>query len=224
MTTTLKETLSMLQELGSGKMRVQNKRSGAGDNQYGVKHGDIRALAKSIKINHTLAVTLWETGNVDARLLAILIMDPKSLSSDEMERMVLSERYTIVADWLTGYVVKLHPDVEALREKWMHSSDSMVARAGWSLTSSRIPKKPYGLDPAALLDRIETEMPVAAAEVQWTMNFTLAQIGICFPAYRERAIGIGEKLGIYRNYPVSKGCTSPFAPIWIREMVSREGK
>ena len=56
------------------------------------------------------------------------------------------------------------------------------------------------------------------------MNFTLAQIGICFPAYRERAIGIGEKLGIYRNYPVSKGCTSPFAPIWIREMVSREGK
>ena len=38
---------------------------------------------------------------------------------------------------------------------------------------------------------------------------------------RERALAIGEALGIYRDYPVSKGCTSPFAPIWINEMVSR---
>lgn len=224
MTTTLKETLSMLQELGSEKMRIQNKRSGAGDNQFGVKHGDIRTLAKKIKINHTLAVSLWETGNVDARLLAILIMDPRALSSDEMEKMVLSERYTIVADWLTSYVVKLHPDVEALREKWMHSDDPMAARAGWSLTSGKIAKNPEGLDISALLERIETEMPAAAPEVQWTMNFSLAQAGICFPMYRERAIGIGEKMGIYRDYRVSKGCTSPFAPIWIREMVNREGK
>ena len=27
--------------------------------------------------------------------------------------------------------------------------------------------------------------------------------------------------GVYRDYPVSKGCTSPYAPIWINEMVSR---
>jgi hypothetical protein len=27
----------------------------------------------------------------------------------------------------------------------------------------------------------------------------------------------------YRDYPVSKGCTSPFASIWIKEMVSRQG-
>ena len=28
--------------------------------------------------------------------------------------------------------------------------------------------------------------------------------------------------GIYRDFPVSKGCTSPFAPIWITEMVKRQ--
>lgn len=48
-------------------------------------------------------------------------------------------------------------------------------------------------------------------------------IGIHFPELRERAIAIGERLGIYRDYPVSKGCTSPFAPIWINEMVRRQG-
>ncbi|MEM7031333.1 MAG: DNA alkylation repair protein, partial [Chloroflexota bacterium] len=33
---------------------------------------------------------------------------------------------------------------------------------------------------------------------------------------------IGETLGVYRDYPVSKGCTSPFAPLWIEEIVSRQ--
>jgi 3-methyladenine DNA glycosylase AlkD len=64
-------------------------------------------------------------------------------------------------------------------------------------------------------------MPAALREVQWTMNTTLAQIGINFPKHRKRAIEIGETLGIFRDYPVSKGCTSPFAPIWIKEMVRR---
>lgn len=35
-------------------------------------------------------------------------------------------------------------------------------------------------------------------------------------------VKLGEKLGVYRDYPVSKGCTSPFAPVWINEMVSRQ--
>ena len=60
-------------------------------------------------------------------------------------------------------------------------------------------------------------------KVQWTMNNTLVAVGIHFPRHRKRAIAIGETLGIYREYPVSKGCTSPFAPIWIKEMVSRQG-
>jgi hypothetical protein len=53
------------------------------------------------------------------------------------------------------------------------------------------------------------------------MNECLAAIGIHFPKHRERAIAIGEESGIYRDYPVSKGSTSPFAPIWINAMVSR---
>jgi hypothetical protein len=40
---------------------------------------------------------------------------------------------------------------------------------------------------------------------------TLAAIGIHVPRLRKRAIASGKRLGIYRDYPVSKGCTSPFA-------------
>jgi 3-methyladenine DNA glycosylase AlkD len=222
-TMTLKETLKQLESLGDEKRRAHNTKYGAGDNQFGVPHGDIRALAKKIKTNHELALALWKTGNIDAQLLAILLIKPKNLSADEMDKMVRSVSFAQVADWLISYVVKQHPDKESLRQAWMATDDRWAARAGWSLTAERVAKSPEGLDLPALLDRIESDMGNAAPEVQWTMNGALAEIGIHFSKHRKRALAIGETLGIYRDYPCSKGCTSPFAPIWINEMVRRQG-
>lgn len=220
---TLNETLKQLKALGNEKVRAHNIKYGAGENQFGVKLGDIRALAKKIKSNHELAMSLWETGNVDAQLLATLLIKPNHLSAKEMDRMVRSATFVHAADWLIAYVVKQHPDKETLRQEWMVTDDRWAARAGWSLTAERVVKSPKGLDLTALLDRIESEMGSADSVVQWTMNSSLAEIGIHFPKLRKRALAIGETLGIYRDYPVSKGCTSPFAPIWINAMVSRQG-
>lgn len=227
-TMTLEEAMRQLKALGDEKIRAQNAKSGplgkgAGDNQFGVKRGDLRKVADKIKTNHELALALWKTGNVDAQFLAVLLMKPQELSADELERLVKSVTWVWVADWLHSYVTKVHADKETLRQKWMTSDNPWTARAGWQLTAGRVAKSPEGLDLVALLDRIEKEMGSAAQEVQWTMNMCLAEIGIHFPKHRKRALAIGEKLGIYRDYPCSKGCTSPFAPIWINEMVRRQG-
>ncbi len=220
---TVKDALAQLKSLGDEKVRARNIRNGSGDNQFGVKSGDIRKIAAKIKTDDKLAMALWETGNMDARMLAILLINPKNLSRDDMDRMVRSADFSQVADWLNSYVVRNHPDKESLRQSWIEDANPWAARAGWDLTSERIGKSPDGLDLTALLDRIESEMGNAPSAAQWTMNFCLAGIGIHFPKHRKRALAIGEKVGLYRDYPVSKGCTSPFAPIWINEMVRRQG-
>lgn len=217
----LEEVLAQLESLGNEKVRERYRRNGASDALFGVQLGDLRKLAARIKSDHPLALALWDTGIVDARLLAILLLQPKKLSREEMERMLRSIDFAQVADWFNVYVAKHHPDRDALREKWIGDEHPWAARAGWSLTAERIAGQPAGLELPALLDRLEAEMADAAPEVQWTMNFCLAGIGIHCPEHRQRAIAIGEKLGLYRDYPVAKGCTSPFAPIWIEEMVSR---
>jgi 3-methyladenine DNA glycosylase AlkD len=219
---TLKEVLSRLESLGNEKVRAHNSKFGAGPNQYGVKMGDIRALAKEIKSDHTLGLELWKTGNTDARFLAVLILKPNLISDDDISLMVRSEKFVHIADWFTSYILKKHPGCERLRIKWMTSSDPMEARAAWGLTSDLVARGAAGIDIPLLLKRIETEMAEAAPEVQWTMNFTLAHIGINHPEYRVQCIETGEKLGIYKDYPVSKGCTSPYAPVWINEMVRRQ--
>jgi 3-methyladenine DNA glycosylase AlkD len=220
---TLKSTLAQLESLGNDKVRALNIRNGAGPNQFGVKLGDIRKVAAKIKSDNGLPALLWATGNLDARLLAVLLIKPKTLTRAELDRMVRTVDAAQLADWLQAYVTKVHPENEVLRQAWMHDDDKWAARAGWSLTAGRVARRPDGLDLTALLDRIEAEMGGAVPEKQWTMNTCLANIGIHHPTYRTRALAIGEQIGAFRDYPVSKGCTSPFAPIWINEMVRRGG-
>lgn len=236
---TVKEILAKLESLGDEKRRQHNAKigpdgiAGAGDNQFGVKTGDIRKLAKKIKTDHQLGLKLWKTGNIDAQLLAILIMNPKELSPRQLDTMVREARFAWVAEWLQSYIVKEQPDAEkeALREKWMKDKDGWAARAGWHLTASKINNSTTSrdrkgangdsLDLATLLDRIEKDMPKAKPETQWTMNNTLAAIGIKHAKHRKRALAIGEKIGLYKDWPVSKGCTIPYVPVWIGEMVKQ---
>jgi 3-methyladenine DNA glycosylase AlkD len=227
---TLDEVMSQLKAQRNEAVYKHNAKHGAGDNQFGVKTGDIKAVAKAIKSDPALASELWKTGNADAMLLATLIMKPKQLSMEEVEAMVRSVSYSHVADWLNSNVVKMHPQKEELRQKWMSANDPATTRAAWSLTTERVNKDPSGLDLNGLLDRIDRELGGAVEEnakwtmenPKWTVNYCLASIGIEFPEHRNRAIEIGEKNGAFRDYPTSKGCVSPYVPSWINEMVRRQ--
>ena len=136
--------------------------------------------------------------------------------------MLRDARVPKVQDWLVSYVVKKSPHVEELRVAWFADPDPVVASAGWALTSDRVAKAPDGLDLDGLLDLVEAQMKDAPDRLQWAMNECLATIGIHHPELRARAIEIGERLEVLKDYPTPPGCTSPFAPIWITEIVRRQ--
>jgi 3-methyladenine DNA glycosylase AlkD len=182
----------------------------------------LRAVAKRLKTQQELARRLWDTDDTAARLLAILISRPKAFERDELDVMLRQTRTPKVHDWLVGYVVKKNPHAEELRLTWFADNDPVVASAGWALTTERVAKKPEGLDLVALLDVIEAEMKDAPDRLQWAMNHCLAQIGIEHAEHRDRALDIGERLQVLKDYPTPPNCTSPFAPTWITEMVRRQ--
>ncbi len=216
--TTVAEVMAELAALEDPKAREVNRRHG---DDHGVNLGSLRAIAKRLKVQQDLARRLWETDDSAARLLAMLICRPKAFTRDELDAMLREARTPKVHDWLVNYVVKKNPHAEELRVAWLADSDPVVAGAGWALTTERVAKKPEGLDLGKLLDVIETEMKDAPDRLQWAMNHCLAQIGIEHPEHRARAIGIGERLQVLKDYPTPPGCTSPFAPVWINEMVRR---
>ncbi|MET9657335.1 DNA alkylation repair protein [Streptomyces sp. NPDC006510] len=217
--TTVAAVMAELAELDDPKARAVNEKHG---DDHGVNLGKLRALAKRLKTQQELAGELWETGDTAARLLAVLICRPKAFGRAELDAMVREARAPKVHGWLVNYVVKKSPHCEELRLAWSTDPDPVVASAGWELTAERVAKKPEGLDLAGLLDAIEAEMKDAPDRLRWAMNHCLAQIGIEHAEYRARAIEIGERLEVLKDYPTPPGCTSPFAPVWIAEMVRRK--
>ncbi|MCE5291269.1 MAG: DNA alkylation repair protein [Nocardiaceae bacterium] len=214
----LAAVMADLAALEDPKMRAVNEKRG---DDHGVNLTKLRALAKQLKMQHELAVELWATGDTAARLLALLICRPKSFRREELDSMLRDARAPKVHDWLVGYVVKKSPHAEDLRKAWFNDSDPVVASAGWALTNDLIAKKSAVVDPEELLALIDPGMKTAPERLQWAMNNGLAMIGIHHPEYRARALEIGERLEVLKDYPTPPGCTSPFAPIWIAEMVRR---
>ncbi|WP_367129538.1 DNA alkylation repair protein [Saccharothrix sp. HUAS TT1] len=217
--TTAAEVPAELAALEDPRAREVNEKHG---DDHGVNLGKLRALAKRLKTQQELSRELWATGGTAARLVALLICRPKAFERDELDAMLRGARAPKVHDWLVNYVVKKHPGVEELRLAWSADPDPVVASAGWALTTDRVAKKPEGLDLAGLLDVIEAELRDAPDRLQWAMNHCLAQIGIDHPDHRARAIDIGERLEVLKDYPTPPNCTSPFAPVWINEVVRRQ--
>lgn len=215
--TTVEDVMRELAALEDPKMREANERRG---DDHGVNLTHLRVLAKRLKTSHELAGQLWAKGDTAARLLATLVYRPKALSATELDAMIHDIRAPKLLDWFIVNVVKPGRHAEELRLGWM-DGDDLVGRAGWSLTTDRVVKNAGGLDLGSLLDQIAGEMKEAPAHKQWAMNHCLAEIGIHHPKLRKRAIGIGERLAVLIDYPASPGCTSPYAPAWIAEMVRR---
>lgn len=219
---TLQEVMEKLESLGSEKGREAYARQGAGENQFGVGLSPIRDLAKQIKRDHPLALEFWATGNADAMLLATLIMDRRLLSPEDMSAMVAPLTYPKLVDWFVENVVKPSKHVAALQEQWVDADSPYVRRGGWSLLNIRVLKDDPALDHPAIVSRIQAEMKEAPVTVQEPMNRCLCEIAARVPSLTQRCIEIGERLEVFKDYPVPKGCTSPYAPIWIELLLSRK--
>ncbi len=213
------EVMAELAGLEDPRAREVNEKHG---DDHGVNLSKLRAVAKRLKTQQELARQLWETDDTAARLLSILTCRPKAFERDELDVMLRKARTPKVHDWLVNYVVKKNPHAEELRVVWSADPDPVVASAGWALTTERVAKNPEGLDLTGLLDVIEGEMKDAPDRLQWAMNHCLAQIGIEHAEHRTRALDIGERLEVLKEYPTPPNCTSPYAPIWIAEMVRRQ--
>lgn len=218
---TVDEVRAELAALEDPRMREVNERHG---DDHGVNLTKLRAVAKRLGTDPDFSRDLWATGETPLRLVALLITKPRHFTPDELDAMLREARAPKVVDWLVNYIVKPGPHVEELRRRWIDDEDATVSGAGWALTAHTVTKKPQLLDLPAVLDTIEAEMKDAPDRRQWEMNTTLAMIGIHHPGLRLRALDIGERLEVLKDYPTPPNCTSPFAPAWIGEMVGRQGR
>ncbi len=83
---TLSQTMTALEKAGSAQTRKTWARHGVEEPMYGVSFAALKTLRKRIDVDHELALELWETGNFDARNLAVKIVDPALMSPRDLDR------------------------------------------------------------------------------------------------------------------------------------------
>ena len=197
-------------------------------NKEDTKMGDLRKIAKAIKKDHELAMELWQAGGFFPRQLAILIMDKKQITrefidqvdNDIKQHKAFERNY--LTDWFMANQLAKDKKTVAMMESWENSPSVMKRRIFWYYQGRlRWTGKNPSDNTEELLLAIEKKMANEKPEVQWAMNLTAGWIGIYEPDQRSRCISLGEKLGLYKNETVSKGCTPSYLPDFIRIEVEK---
>src|SRR5688572_21651875 len=96
------------------------------------KLGDLRIIAKDIKMDHDSGMELWASGKYLARQLAILIMDKKQLSQELIDKLVKDieqhkedERNQLI-DWLMANQLSKDKKTITLMESWENNPSSLL--------------------------------------------------------------------------------------------------
>ncbi len=188
---------------------------------------EIRTIAKEVGKSSDLAAHLWNSGGFNARMLSLLVVDLKAVDVPYMEKLISDleasdgKEQSQLLDWMIANVIMKKAALKNETSKWRDDPSTLRQRVFWSVHARSIRAENHALN-EQLLEHVERELAGASEKVQWNMNWCAAQIGIADERLRGRCIALGERLGLYRDYKVSKGCTSPFLPIWIGSVVGKK--
>lgn len=215
------EVLAELESLGTEQTRKTYARHGVGPEMYGVSYAELYKLQKRIKVDHPLAVQLWETGNHDARILATMIIDPAQVSAKQLDNWVKDLTNYAVTGAFAGVAARsAHGTKKA--EKWIKSKDEFTAEAGWD-TLARLTQNPDVSDAwfEGYLEIIERDIHKAKNRTKYAMNGALIAIGVRNDSLQAKALEVAARVGKVEVDHGKTSCKTPDAATYIRKVADR---
>lgn len=168
---------------------------------FGIGLTQLRKLAKQVGRDHALALELWETDNHDARLVGLLIDEPKKLTREQAEAQVEEVDAGMLAHVFSSCDATL-PKAEFafdLARDWLDSDDDMRRRCACGLVyelSKNTRKKE--LTEAFFLDcvaRIGGTITAEIPTVRMAMALALIGIGKRTRDLNRAAVALAEAIG-----------------------------
>lgn len=212
----LTQILDDLQKNANPSRRKIMIKNGGNDDCLGVNLGYLRQYALKIKNNEDVLYALWSTYITDANLLAAIAYSDQPCTLDEFQELVEQSTYIEINDELCFKTILKPEDKEELIKLWIDSNEPLLRRSAWDLIITLITSETANDKQIKnWLKRIKKDMLKESSRAQETMNRALAEIGIHYDDYTDECMMLGEDIGLYKDYKPNKGCTSPYAPIWI---------
>jgi 3-methyladenine DNA glycosylase AlkD len=223
----LDRVMAELESLGTEQNRKIYRRHGANDNQFGVSFANLKVVAKRIKKDPTLAEALWQTGNSDARCLATMIADPKTMTAIDLDRWITDVddvRQYGLSDLISRNIAGASPQARETAERWMASDREYVEMAGWDVLAILTMKDQSLPDEyfEGYLDTIEGDLHNRKNRVRHAMNGALIAIGMRSERLREPANAVATAIGKVHVDHGETGCKTPDATSYIAKGWTRK--
>jgi 3-methyladenine DNA glycosylase AlkD len=210
--------LASLEKAGTEQNRKTYRRHGAPEPLFGVSFAELNKLAKQIKIDHDLAVTLWASGNTDARMLAAKIADPARIDAATAARWIGESKYHLAVDEIAGVVAR-SPLAMTCMAEWVASDDEWLGRAGWAIMAA-LAHDTNGVPDASFtpyIGVIERRIGEAKNRVREGMNRALIAVGSRSAELAETAIAAARRIGPVEINHGDTACQTPDAELYIKK-------
>ena len=161
-----------------------------GKNRLGLSVPAMRAIARTLGRDHTLALALWETGIPDARIVASMVADPKLLTSRQMDSWVKGFASWDVCDQTCLNAFSKSPLAWRKVAVWARRKDEFVRRAAFALLATLAvhDKQASDQDFITALALVEDSSGDDRNFVKKAVNWALRNIGKRNTALRSAAI------------------------------------
>lgn len=194
---TFEDVMLQLEEMGTAQNRKIYQRHGACAPLFGVSYANLGVLKKKIKGDQELAIQLWESGNMDAMSLAMMVIDGAALSPERVEQWISPlPAYYMLSDALVNNVV-VHHDARKRMTRWTQTKQEATKRAGYSLLVhfARAEKGLPQLQFTRYITRIEEEIHAAPNRAKQMMNIALLNLGLRDDDLRSLALAAAQRIG-----------------------------
>ncbi len=185
---------------------------GSGLQSFGIGLTRLRKLAKQIGRDHDLALQLWDTDIYDAKVIGLLIDDPKLVTRAQAERQVeqLGGGYLSHVFASCDATLAKTPFAFDLACDWMESDDPVRRRCAYSLIYELSKKNPKGMDDEFLLVLIHQIQRDIHGEEMWVreaMNTALMGIGKRNKKLNRAAVRAAKAIGpLQIDYGADNDC------------------
>ena len=192
----LAEVMAALEAAGSEQTRKTYARHGVTIPMFGVSFAVLKTLYKRIRIDHALALALWDTGNFDARNLAVKIVDPARMMPAELDRWARDPTARMCSSYV-AYLAAEGPHAQDCAERWLAARDDAQRTMGWKLAGA-LAMLDEGLADGwfgARLQAIERDIHAAPNAEREAMNHAMIAIGCRNPTLRKAATAAAGRIG-----------------------------
>lgn len=165
-------------------------------NNLGISIYKLRPLAKKIGKNNELSLKLWNSGIHDARLLAVFIEDPKSVTEEQMDLWAKDFDSWDVCDQACTSLFDLTSHAWKKVYEWSKRDEEFVKRAAFSIVAGLAvhDKKTSDKKFEELFKIIKRESTDGRNYVKKSVNWALRNIGKRNLALNKKAINIAKEI------------------------------